>query len=118
MGTFHVEIAVGDPEGHQYETVQALVDTGATYTMVPSSMLRRLGVQPHTHAVFHLADGRGIERDIGQTWVRVNGGAVITLIVFGDEDAQPLLGSYTMEGLLLAPDPVNERLVSVPGLLM
>ena len=42
MGTFLVEIELGDPEGRRYETVEALVDTGATYTTVPGSTLRRL----------------------------------------------------------------------------
>ena len=35
MGTFRVTIEIGDPAGRHYETVEALVDTGATYTTVP-----------------------------------------------------------------------------------
>jgi hypothetical protein len=27
-----------------------------------------------------------------------------------------ILGAFTLEGFLLAADPVNERLISVPGL--
>ncbi|HHT9131935.1 MAG TPA: aspartyl protease family protein, partial [Candidatus Tripitaka californicus] len=46
MGTFHVNIAVSDPLGKQWESVNALVDTGATYTWVPRSLLERLGVIP------------------------------------------------------------------------
>ena len=56
--------------------------------------------------------------DIGQTWVRVNGRSVITLVVFGDEGVEPLLGDYTLEGLRLAVDPVRRRLIPVPGRLM
>jgi clan AA aspartic protease len=118
LGTFYAEIAIGDPQGQRFETIQALVDTGATYTVLPTSLLRRLGVRPHTQASFHYADGREQAMDVGRTWVRINGAVEMTLVVFGGEGTDPLLGAYTMEGLRLAPDPVNQRLVPVPGLLM
>ncbi|MFN3476955.1 MAG: retroviral-like aspartic protease family protein, partial [Candidatus Methylomirabilales bacterium] len=102
----------------QWEPVEALVDTGASYTVVPGSLLARLGVIPCVRDTFLLADGRRIERDIGQTWVRVDGRSVITLVVFGEEGMESLLGAYTLEGVRLLPDPVNRRLIPVPGLLM
>ncbi|MDP2948553.1 MAG: retroviral-like aspartic protease family protein [Chloroflexota bacterium] len=118
MGTFHYAIEVGDPQGTRFERVEALVDTGASYTVAPAPMLQQLGVTPHDRVVFFLADGRQIERDVGQTWVRIDGRSVITLVVFGDEGADTLLGAYTLEGLRLGVDPANQRLVRTPGLLM
>jgi clan AA aspartic protease len=118
MGTFFVRIEVGDPEGATYEPVEALVDTGATYTSVPASLLNKLGVTPHDRLQFIQADGSQYERDIGQTWVQVDGKRVITIVIFAEEDAPPLLGAYTLEGVRLAPDPINRRLVSVPGYLV
>jgi predicted aspartyl protease len=118
MGTFHVDIEVGDPEGRRYEPVEALVDTGATYTSVARPMLDALGVEPHERAWFKLADGRHVEREIGRTWVRVGGRTELTLVVFADPGSPALLGAYALEGLRLAPDPVGRRLVPVPGLLM
>ena len=118
MGTFRVEIEIGDPAGGRWESIEALVDTGATYTTVPASLLERLGVTPHVRDVFEMADGRRVEHDIGRGWVRVSGRAEVTLVVFGEPGATPLLGAYTLEGLRLAPDPVGRRLVPVPGLLM
>jgi len=118
MGTFRYPLGVGDPEATRFETVEALVDTGASYTMVPAPLLRRLGVTAHDRVVFFLADGRQIERDVGQTWVRIDGRSVITLVVFGDEGSDPLLGAYTLEGLRLGVDPANQTLVRTPGLLM
>ncbi|MFQ5880385.1 MAG: aspartyl protease family protein, partial [Dehalococcoidia bacterium] len=47
MGTFRVTIEVGDPQGERFEAVEALVDTGATYSVAPRSLLERLGVRPH-----------------------------------------------------------------------
>jgi clan AA aspartic protease len=118
MGTFSLTIEIGDPQGQRFEAMNALVDTGATYTVVPASFLRRLGVTPHVRGTFALGDGRSIEMDIGRTWVRVNGQSEITLVVFGDEGVEPLLGAYTLEGLRLAADPLGPRLIPVPGRLM
>ena len=84
MGTFKVRVEIGDATGNRWESLEALVDTGATYTMVPAPLLRRLGVYPHTRDVFTLADGRQVEHDIGHGWIRVEGRTVITLVVFGE----------------------------------
>ena len=118
MGTFRYPLEIGSPDGGRYERVDALVDTGASYTAVPADILRRLGVTVHDRVPFVLADGRLIERDVGQTWVRIDGKEVITLVVFGDEEAATLLGAYTLEGLRLGVDPFNHRLIPVPGLMM
>lgn len=118
MGTFRVNIEIGDPAGVHYERVEALVDTGATYTTISAQLLERLGVVPHVRDTFILADGRRVEFDIGRTWVRVDGRIELTLVVFGNPDTQCVLGAYTLEGLRLAADPVGRRLIPVPGLLL
>ena len=118
MGVFSVPVEIGDPQGERFEPVDAVVDTGATYTLAPASLLRRLGVEARTRSPFELADGSLREFDIGQTEVRIDGQETTTLVVFGDEDMQPLLGAYTLEGLRLAVDPARRRLVQVPGRLM
>ena len=117
MGTFRVSIEIGDATGQRYEPVEALVDTGATYTTIPAPFLERLGVIPHVRDTFVLADGRQVDRDIGRAWVRIDGRAELTLVVFGDPVAEALLGAYTLDGLRLAADPVGRRLIPVPGLL-
>ncbi len=109
MGAFRVSIEVGDPAGQRYETVETVVDTGATYATLPAPLLHGLGVVPHTRDTFVLADGRRVERDIGRTWIRVDGRTELT---------EPLLGAYALEGLRLAADPVGRRLTPVPGLLL
>ena len=40
MGTFNVELRIGTSDFSAWETVSALVDTGATCSMVPASLLR------------------------------------------------------------------------------
>ena len=118
MGTFRVTIEIGDPQGQSYETIEALVDTGATYTTLPASFLKGLGVIPMTRGSFTLADGRQTEMELGQTWVRLDGAAFIVPVVFGGETSQPFLGAVTLEIFRLGVDPVGKRLIPVQGLLM
>ena len=118
MGTFSVAIDIGDPSGEYWETVEALVDTGSTYTWVPNDILGRLDVHPQFRREFETADGRIVERDMAVTMVRWGGETLPTLVVFAGVGDAILLGAYTLEGFLLAPDPVNERLVRVRGLAM
>lgn len=118
MGTFHVVVEVGDPEGRRSDRVEALVDTGSTYLSLPRPLLEALGVVPHTSDRFVSADGREAECEIGHALLKIGGRETITLVVFAEPDRPPLLGAYALEGLRLAPDPVARRLVPVPGFRM
>ena len=117
MGTFSANIEIGDPDGMRFEVVNALVDTGASVTTLPSSLLEGLGVVPHTEFRFVLADGREIQRPVGRTWIRTEDRTEITLVVFADEDVEPLLGAYSLQGLMLGVDSPNERLIPVNALM-
>ncbi|MDP3767555.1 MAG: retroviral-like aspartic protease family protein, partial [Dehalococcoidia bacterium] len=110
MGVFTVAIGVGDPQGERFEDVEAPVDTGASYTAVPASLLRRLGVGVEGQRPFILADGRTVERDVGQTRVRIDGKTLMTLVVFAGEGTRPLLGMVTLEEFGLGIDPVKQAL--------
>ena len=45
MGTFSVPLEVGNLESSVSAMVDAVVDTGATYTMLPSSLLNKLSLE-------------------------------------------------------------------------
>ena len=117
MGTFEVTLEIGDPEGSRFEAIEALVDTAASYTWLPASILQGLGVAPSFPFSFLLADGRSIQRQMAETRVRLNGQVRTTIVVFGHEGTRPLLGAYTLEGFGVAEAPVNRRLIPTPGLL-
>lgn len=117
MGTFRVQLEIGDPAGVRFDSVEALVDAGATYTWVPRDMLDRLGIQSEEERPFLLADGRQVMYGIAWVRVRIDGRTQPTIAVFGDPGSAPLLGVFTLEGFGLAADPVNRRLVPVPALL-
>ncbi|MBI1886542.1 MAG: aspartyl protease family protein [Chloroflexi bacterium] len=109
---------MGDPQGQRFEPVEALVDTGATNTMLPASLLAQLGVQPYRKFRFELADASRLELEVGRTWVRVNGQEEFTQVVFGREGSSPILGAVTLQEMGFTVDPVREQLVSVDKYLM
>ena len=111
MGTFRYQVALGNPSGTEFEVLNALVDTGAVYTFVPASLLNRLEVEPMDTMEFALADGSRIKHDIGETQIRAVGRQATTFVVFADKNDATLLGSYALEGLRLAVDPYNSRLI-------
>ena len=118
MGHFWVPVEVGDVSGARFESVEALVDTGSTYTWIPRDVLDRLGVAPEEDWPFELADGREVQYPVAWTPIRlVTGRSRPSVVVFGQPGSQPILGVVTLEVFRLAADPVNHRLISVPGLL-
>ncbi|MHB8682961.1 MAG: aspartyl protease family protein [Dehalococcoidia bacterium] len=117
MGTCNVTIHAGDPGRTRFEPVEALVDTGASYTMLPAALLRRLDVPVTGSRPFVLASGERITREVGQTWVRVDGREVMTVVAFGDDGGPSLLGAVTLEEFGLGVDPLGQKLIEVPGLL-
>ena len=111
MGTFTWPLRISSIDGEQSLEIEAAVDTGAFYTTLPANLLRELGVTPKGKRKLLLADGRRLDMDYGEARAAVDGENVTTLVVFGEDDAPTLLGAYTLEGLALAVDPVEQRLV-------
>ncbi len=111
MGTFSQALRLGSIDGERSVETEALVDTGASYTLVPAKLLRELEVEPFDTYTLELADGRLVDHDVGQAVATVGERTAPTLVLFGDDDVEPLLGAYTLQGLMLAVDSPNERLV-------
>ena len=66
---------------------------------------------------FRLADESTVEYDVGEARIRLDGRERTTLVVFGPDNADPLLSATTLHLFNLAVDTVSERLFSMPGLL-
>ena len=116
MGTFSYPIEVISADGTRPETVNALVDTGSTFTCLPANLLREFGVVPYRRIQSELADGSVVEDDLGLVHVRIEGITTPTLAIFAAEGAPTLLGAYTLEGALLVVDPVRQRLMPTNAL--
>lgn len=117
MGTFSVEVVVGNPASVARETVQALVDTGATFSVMPASLLHRLGIEPTRTRRLRLANGQVEERQTAMAFFEVGDMDGEARVVFGPEDLH-LLGATTLEDLSFIVDPINKRLIVEDALLM
>ncbi|MGC9019586.1 MAG: sugar phosphate nucleotidyltransferase, partial [Candidatus Bipolaricaulaceae bacterium] len=118
METFRYPIILYSQDGTRSFRVEALVDTGATYTWVPRPTLEALGHKAAFRRRLRLADGRVIEREGCEVQVEIDGARLTTPVIFGDPGSEVLLGAVTLEQFSLAPDPVTRRLVPVEALLM
>ena len=118
MGTFHYQIELAAGSAAPFESLETLVDSGVTYTLVPGPVLAQLGVESIGRQDFVMADGSRVEREIGQAYIRIDGETRASVVVFGDDAAEPLLGAVTLEQFGLGIDPVAGQLIPVPGYLV
>ena len=113
MGTFHWPMEIGPVDGSRFETVSAMVDTGATFSQVPGSFLTELGIVPSRIVVSQLADGTVVRDQVGEMRIRIDGREATSMVLFGEEGSPILMGSYALEGVVLAVDPYKECLVDL-----
>ena len=90
--------------------VECLVDTGAIYTMIPRNLLEKVGTRTTGSRRFKLANGKVEEYPVGEAYVEVQKIGATSLVVFGPEDSQALLGVTTLELLGLQVDPLSGQL--------
>ncbi len=117
MGTFTARLGVSDGNGGPTEWVDAVVDTGATFTVLPESLCLRLGLQPKTHLEFTFADGRRKTLPVGSAYLYTKGRENYSSVVFGEE-GQYLLGATALQELVLIADTTNHKLIPSPKLLI
>jgi clan AA aspartic protease len=110
MSIFRFPIEIADSTGERFQPVDAWVDTGASYTLVPGTLLEGLGHTSDHNLRFGKADGSITELGVSQVTIRINGE---TRVVFGGDDAEPLLGATALEEFALGVDPLNHTLVPV-----
>ena len=113
MGLFHVSARLTGPTGRT-EPVDLLVDTGATFLVVPRALAESLDLRPTRHCPIQTAGGRDETWPLAEARLALDGIEVTTpcLIAPG---GPALLGAVALESLLLAVDPVAKRLVPVKG---
>ncbi|HVA26471.1 MAG TPA: aspartyl protease family protein [Chloroflexota bacterium] len=64
MGTFSYPITIIGPAGEA--TIEPMVDTGATYTVLPRGLVSQLGIKAIRKLPFELGDGRIVSTKWGR----------------------------------------------------
>ncbi|MFH1097506.1 MAG: retroviral-like aspartic protease family protein [Candidatus Desantisbacteria bacterium] len=109
MGITYVEGQVQGLSGKQ-ENVRFLVDSGATYSLLPKTVWESIGLSPKRKSSFTLADGTIVERAISEAFVSFPQGEAHTPVILGEENDEALLGVVTLEILGLVFNPFNRTL--------
>jgi clan AA aspartic protease len=113
VGTFYVDFTLWNRDRTRSRTLNGLVDTGASYTQVPASILDELGIERFESRVFSLADGSQREFSLGWVEMELQGRPGFVYVIFGDEGGKMLLGATALEAYGLAADAKNKKLI--PG---
>jgi predicted aspartyl protease len=95
-----------------------LVDTRATYTLLPDEVVRHLGLATPWQRTAMLAGGEDVTYAMGHVLIRLNGEEMPTIFLAGPPACQGLIGAVTIEEFALAVDPVHQRLVPIPRVLL
>jgi clan AA aspartic protease len=97
--------------------LQFLVDSGATYSVVPASVLDGLGIRPLRDEEFGLADGTSVRRRTGVALFKYGDRIGGANVIFGEAEDSTLLGVLTLEALGYVLDPLRRQLRPLPMLL-
>ena len=110
MGTFEVAVRVGHMLYGDMVDVTALVDTGATHTVLPASFLSELRVEPDMRLRIAYANGDVEEADSGQARIAYDNVERVCPVIFG------AAGVYSVGGNHLGkPKPDDGPSESSPG---
>jgi clan AA aspartic protease len=116
MGITYIQGKVRGPRGKE-ATVKFLVDGGATYSLLPEAIWKRLGLRPARKMSFTLADGTTMERAVLESFIRLPQGEGHTPVILGEAGDQALLGMVTLEILGLVLNPFKRTLEPMHMLL-
>ncbi|MCL0048540.1 aspartyl protease family protein [Dehalococcoidia bacterium] len=109
MGITYIEGQVKGPSGKQ-ESVEFLIDSGATYSLLPKTVWETIGLRPKRKQSFRLADGTRVERTVSEAFVILPQGEAHTPVILGEEGDEALLGVVTLENLGLVFNPFDRTL--------
>ena len=119
MGTTYVDVTIRNPADLQRSwTGKFLVDTGAFDSLVPRRHLEEIGLQPRGRRDYVLADGKAVVLDVTIAEIEFEGEIVGGTVVYGEENAQPLLGVTALESGGFEVDPRSEELKRLPAVLL
>ena len=111
LGIFRVDFTLRNPSSGQSRALNGLVDTGASYTIIPAAILEQLGVMPLRWVRVRYADGSFAELGLGEAQMELEGMTSTVQVLFGPSGDTFLLGAMALEAFALAADATNRRLI-------
>ncbi len=117
MGLIHVTVTLINPrsDNGNYEA-DFLVDTGATGSLAPAFELNKIGVKPAGKMAYELADGTVQEYPFGLVEIAFMGEVTAGRVIFGPDNADPILGVTALESVGITVDPTSRTLKRLPAI--
>ena len=115
MGTCFVRCKIENIVDRNKASVmpKMLVDTGSEYTWITASTLEKIGIAREKKDLeFVMANGQRITRSGGFAIIKFDKYFTVDEVVFAEKGDLLLLGARTLEGLSLAVDPRQKKLVA------
>ena len=116
MGITYVDGIVRGPDARS-AAVSFLVDSGASYTVLPHDVWQAIGLAPKRTMSFSLADGTRVDRAVSECHITLPQGEAHTPVVLGTPGDAVLLGVVTLENLGLVLNPFTRELQPMRMLL-
>ena len=111
VGTFSVDFIIRNRNDGRERSLNGVVDTGASFTVIPEHISDDLGVPRDEVELFSLADGSIQELALGRAEMELEGRTRDVYVVFGASREKILLGAMALEAFALAADAKNRRLI-------
>ena len=109
MGITYIDGTARGPTGKE-EPVSLLVDSGATYTLLPTEVWESIELEPTRKQTFTLAAGTMMQRRIAEFYLVLPQGETHTPVFLGERGDEALLGVVTLEELGLLFHPFSRTL--------
>lgn len=110
MGLTYVTVALkAMPDTGQVYQAEFLVDTGAIDCVAPAKELEKIGVERAGNAAYELADGSRMNFDFGLVRIELMDRITAGRVVFGPDDADPILGVTALESAALRVNPAANK---------
>lgn len=118
MGITYAEGVVRGPGGKE-ASVRFLIDSGATYSLLPKPVWEAIELIPRRDLDFSLADGTVVRRRVSECYIVLPQGEGHTPVILGEpRDDEALLGVVTLEILGLVFNPFSRTLQPMRMLLI
>lgn len=118
MGHVFAKLTISNPtDSSLSSTVDALIDTGATFTVVPRDLANHLQLPVTGQSEVETAAG-DIVMERARALVQIDGRSEINPVYVSETLKQVLVGVITLETLSLTVDPTSGQLKQTKSLML
>ncbi len=117
MGHIEVDVGICSVEEKKIVKARALVDTGATFTVIPETVAKELNLALIGEKV-KVSTAKGYdELDLAHALLEIDGKRRIMPVLVSKHIDRVLLGVITLEAMQLRVNPLTEKLEEYTALL-